>query len=194
MNEVDLQKEQLGRYLEWVEREGGTELPTRLSTITQPEQLVRLSFLKKRCRGKIMELGTCYGFVLAFCNGHIGVDRNERSIELARILNPEKTFLVADVRHVPYDDKSVDTVLLPDVLEHLPFEVVPLAINEAIRLARQKVLITIPEANSRHSTCFKHQWLCTEKALKVLTRDLRHPFMVNRLAGFILMEINVRRT
>jgi len=189
-SEAKAQREQLEKYLQWVENEGGFENPTQLDTLLQPAQMLRLEWLRANSIGKIMELGTCYGFVLAYCNGHIGVDWNEKSIMLAKILSPGREFVVSDARKVPFGDGSVDTVIVPDILEHLPLEDVLLVINEAIRLATWKVLITIPDADGKHAACFKHQWLCTVPVLKGILANIPYRYRVNRVAGFVLIEID----
>jgi len=58
---------------------------------------------------------------------------------------PERQFLqVGDVLHLPYPDKSFETVLLFEVLEHL--ENPEKALAEAGRVARKNVIISVPDA------------------------------------------------
>lgn len=168
--EARQQREQLDKYLEWVKTEGGIEGPTRLPTMFTPEQENRMEWLRWRCSGKILEMGCNWGLVLAYCHGHIGVDHNEKNIELARILNPAAEFIACDISKVPLDDYAVDTVMLPDILEHATWEDVPKVINESLRLAKKRLLITLPNCNDFDwvSTSFKHQWICTMEKLKEL--------------------------
>lgn len=190
--EARRQREQLDRYLKWVKEEGGLEGPTHLDTWLKPHQQNRLAWLKSHCVGTVMELGTCYGYVLAYCGGQIGVDWNEKSIALAWILNPTKEFVVADIRALPFPDRHVDTVMVCDVLEHIPWEDVPKALREARRVARQKVLITVPEGerNIPDATCFKHRWLCTPEKVQAIAEEFTNEKVtIERKGGFILMEV-----
>lgn len=191
--EARRQREQLDRYLKWVEEEGGVEGPTHLDTWFKPKQQNRLAWLKKHCVGTVMELGTCYGYVLAYCGGQIGVDWNEKSIALARILNPSKEFVVADIRNLPFPNNHVDTVMACDCLEHIPWEDVPKAVSEARRVAKEKVLITLPDPYAKDNSDainFKHRWLATQEKVRDIMNDFSGAVVkVDREAGFVLMDV-----
>ena len=191
--EAKRQKVQLEKYLKWVTEEGGVEGPGHLDTWCKPQQRKRLEWLKRRCVGEVVELGCNYGYVLAYCGGHMGVDWNKSSIRLAEILNPTKKFLVADIRKLPLPSLCVDTVLLTDVLEHLSWRIgVELAISEAMRIARKKVLITVPNGdhNIQESVSFKHQWLATNSRVKEIVAWLR-PWKVSmsKTRHFVMIEV-----
>jgi SAM-dependent methyltransferase len=170
--EARLQREQLDKYLEWVKTEGGIEGPNRLTTTFTPYHEYAMQWLRRRCSGKVLEFGCNYGIILAYCHGHVGIDINEKNILLARVLNPAAEFIVADIRNVPLPDKYADTVMVPECLEHVPWEDVPKVIAEAERLAKLRVLFTIPNANGNIGPCFKHQWLCTMSKLEDLKKIL----------------------
>lgn len=190
-DEARKQRDQLERYLKWVKEEGGVEGPTHLDTWFKPHQKYRLRWLKRHCVGTVMELGTCYGYVLAYCGGQIGVDWNQQSIALARILNPGKEFVEADIRNLPFPDSYVDTVMACDVLEHLPWDDVHQALREARRVAKQRVLITIPdERNIPDSTCFKHLWVASPEKVEVMAAEFPEAEVdIIKKVGFILMEV-----
>lgn len=196
-DEARRQRVQLRRYLAWVVEEGGIEGPTRLDTIWKPHQQARIQWLKERCRGMVMELGCNWGWVLSYCGGHIGVDWNERSIELARILNPRLEFVVADVRDLPFPDGHVDTVMACEVLEHLDWPDVPKAVAEAQRVARARVLITIPngEGDTAEATSMKHRWLLdAERRQAVLNMLAPWPWSVEwELTPHFFLAKAVRR-
>ena len=169
--QAQAQREQLARYLEWVKAEGGQEGPTHLATMLSDGQQERLCWLRAESAGTIMELGCNWGYVLAYVRGHIGVDWNQHSIELARILNPSLEFRCEDVRELSAGDRSVDTVILPDILEHLAWEDVPGVVRAAQRVARQRVLITLPAPDSRYATSPKHRWLATGDKVEALIAE-----------------------
>lgn len=50
----------------------------------------------------------------------------------------------ADVAAIPFGDKSFDTVLAAEILEHIPFSEVPKALRELSRLAGKSIVITLP--------------------------------------------------
>lgn len=190
--EAKRQREQLDHYLKWVKEEGGVEGPTHLDTWFKPPQQYRLRWLKRHCVGKIMELGTCYGYVLAFCGGQLGIDHNEKSIALAKILNPTKEFVTADIRSLPFPDNHVDTVMACDVLEHVPWEDIPQALKEAKRVTQHKILITVPdgETDSADAICFKHIWLATPEKVQAMAEEFSNEKVtIERKGGFILMEV-----
>lgn len=50
----------------------------------------------------------------------------------------------ADVTALPFLDKSFDTVLAAEILEHIPFSEVPKALRELSRLTGKSIVITLP--------------------------------------------------
>ena len=167
----DRQRDQMRRFMTWVKVEGGVEGPTHLSTLLSPHQRVRMDWLKINVTGRILEAGSNYGFVLAWVDGHVGVDISPMNVELAKLLNPTKEFHFGNVVALPFDDKSFDSVLLPETLEHLDWpNGVQAAIQEGHRVARKRVLITMPDGreDTVDATNFKHLWLLDEIRAKEL--------------------------
>lgn len=58
-------------------------------------------------------------------------------------LNPD---LVADVRDIPRDDNVFDLTICCQVLEHIPFDQVPIAFQELARVTRRRIVISIPDS------------------------------------------------
>lgn len=85
-----------------------------------------------RYKRKIIErkiIGTCLN---VGCGGHL--------IKGAKNIDKE-----VDACKLPYKENSYDTVILSDVIEHVKdWEK---ALNEAIRVARKKVIVTVPAHN-----------------------------------------------
>ncbi len=63
------------------------------------------------------------------------------SCDVASDLSPD---VVADVRSLPFPDKSFDVVCAFEVLEHLPFEESQKAYAEMSRVARNAVIVSLP--------------------------------------------------
>ena len=56
-------------------------------------------------------------------------------------LNPN---ICADVTALSFTDKSFDTVLAAEILEHIPFNEVPKALKELSRVSKKAIVITLP--------------------------------------------------
>jgi len=158
----------------------------------QPAQVARMEWLKAHCIGTILEVGCNWGIVLAWCGGQAGADKNRANAELAQILAPHRKFYVADVRKLPMEDGAFDTVMLPDIIEHLLWKDVPKALREARRVACQKVLITVPDADTPMGQTFRHAWLGTpEKVQAIREQFTNEKVTIEKKEGFILMEVRL---
>lgn len=51
---------------------------------------------------------------------------------------------LADVRKLPFQDGSFDLVTACEILEHIPFEELPVALSEIARVSKKYVLISVP--------------------------------------------------
>jgi SAM-dependent methyltransferase len=71
---------------------------------------------------------------------HLGVSVTTLDVDSA--LEPD---LLGDVRALPIDDRAFDVVIASQILEHIPFDDVPRALGELRRVARKRVVISIPQ-------------------------------------------------
>jgi SAM-dependent methyltransferase len=109
--------------------------------------------------GTVLEVGSCFGFLAL----HLARVRNRAvtasdiSAGSMRLLEaiaghlsiPIRT-LVCDAARIPKTDSSVDTVVLTHLLEHLDHQHGLRALDEAMRVARHRVVVAVPfeeEAN-----------------------------------------------
>ena len=173
LNYSERQARQYEIFQQWVRDEGGQEWPTQLTTLLAEHQRARMDWLRCHVIGSVLEVGCNFGLVLAWVGGHYGVDIHPVNIELARLLAPDRLFQVAGAADLPFADKDFDTVMLPEVLEHLEFpDGVYAAIQEAKRVARVRVLFTCPDGrkDTTDACSMKHRWLFDDSiAREILT-------------------------
>jgi SAM-dependent methyltransferase len=141
-----------------------------------------VDFVKEKGGHSVLDLGCATGnYCVALSKAGFdvkGADINHRYVETARARGVDA--YVADSR-TPFPDKSFDTVLLFEVLEHVPDPAETLA--EARRLARKNVLITVPHSGGvdelqksgllfEHVADLDHKHFYTEASLARLLAPL----------------------
>jgi len=126
-----------------------------------PQQKKRLDWLKANVEGRILEVGCATGYVLKYVGGHVGVDVNEQRLEEAKKRGLEVHLM--DATDLKFPDKSFDTVMLPEILEHLEPEQAVKALREALRVGRN-ILITLP----KEWPDIEHRWNPTKESIDVL--------------------------
>lgn len=96
--------------------------------------------------GSVIELGCGIGMMGRLWYDYTGVDFSRVAIGIAKESNPGRAFWAVDLRteKVPASDKSFDTVLLMEVVEHL--ENYDHLFREASRLARRRIVISVPQS------------------------------------------------
>ena len=103
-----------------------------------------LEFATKFAGNRILDVGCSVGEYSQKLNGCgfscVGVDYTQKYVEKAKIAGIEA--YVMDAYNLKFDDKSFDTVLMFEILEHL--EKPELAIQEATRVAKKNILLTTP--------------------------------------------------
>lgn len=93
----------------------------------------------RRCGGRrVLEIGVGMGLT-SFILRQWGYDLETLDFDPA--LRPTR---VGDVREIPYPDGSFDTVLVAEVLEHVPFDDFGTALGELYRITRSHVIMTLP--------------------------------------------------
>jgi SAM-dependent methyltransferase len=90
--------------------------------------------------GDLLEIGVGNGTVSAVLRAK-GLTLT--TVDLDSALRPD---VVADIRALPFDDGSFDTVLAAEVLEHIPWDETPDAVAEIARVARRGVVISVPDS------------------------------------------------
>jgi 2-polyprenyl-3-methyl-5-hydroxy-6-metoxy-1,4-benzoquinol methylase len=94
-----------------------------------------------------------------------GIDYSERSINLARALNPTLQYIQKDIINDSVGE-TFDLITLIEVFEHIPLELCPDFVLGLTRLLNSngKILLTVPHANVRLSA--KHYQHFTSASLR----------------------------
>jgi 2-polyprenyl-3-methyl-5-hydroxy-6-metoxy-1,4-benzoquinol methylase len=108
-------------------------------------QKERLDWLKENVFGSSLEIGCATGFVTSYVGTDVGLDINAHRIKLGKNRYPEKDFIVSTAMSLPLKEKAFDTILIPDILEHVPISKAEKILSEAKRVGG-KILITLPNA------------------------------------------------
>ncbi|MGV9824619.1 mycofactocin oligosaccharide methyltransferase MftM [Gordonia sp. NPDC003429] len=129
----------------------------------------------------VLEVGCCFGLLALQCaeDGYdvCAYDISPGAIGLldaaARRRGVDVNALVGDARSLPLPDRSVDTVTLIHLLEHLDPADVPVALDEALRVARRRVVVAVP-FEDRPSEHFGHLTRLGEEDLLRWAGAVRH--------------------
>lgn len=112
---------------------------------------------------RVIDLGSCFGFFPLRLARHgidvVATDLNPSAMRLLthvseRLCRPVTT-LACDATAVPLPDRSADTVTALHLIEHLPSEAVDALVDEAVRLARRRVVIAVPFEDTLRE-CYGH--------------------------------------
>jgi SAM-dependent methyltransferase len=95
----------------------------------------------------VIDLGCGPSSPLQYCTGiirSIGVEAFEPYLKQSKAKKIHTEYLNARLESLEFPDKSVDAVILIDVLEHLPEELGYKILKKAERWARKKVIVSSP--------------------------------------------------
>jgi 2-polyprenyl-3-methyl-5-hydroxy-6-metoxy-1,4-benzoquinol methylase len=110
----------------------------------------RIQVTARLCRGKVLELGCGTGALTGCISTKglevVGVDKNRTKIEQARLDHPHIRFVAADILDLPAGLGHFDTVLLPEILEHVRLEVGQQMLDVAWSLVTPegRLIVTVP--------------------------------------------------
>ncbi len=90
-------------------------------------------------KGKILEVGVGNRFVADYL---IKYGLTVKTLDIKEENQPD---YIGSITNIPLSDQSFDAVACFQVLEHLPFETFTQGLREMARVARQKVLFSLPD-------------------------------------------------
>lgn len=147
--------------------------------------------------GSVLDLGSCFGFLPLL------LAERERRTVIASDLSPGTMrlldtvahvrglaldALVCDASRVPLPDRSVDTVTVIHVLEHLDPGHGDAVVREALRLARRRVVVAVPYEDEP-TAAYGHVRCFSPEQLAGLGRGTGHPFSVDTFhGGWLVVE------
>lgn len=98
--------------------------------------------------GTVCDIGCGPGYLCGFVKPnesfYTGVDISQVGLDYGKMLFPAAKFVQADVAadNLPFDTSSFDTVVMSEVIEHLPDY--SHLLSEARRISRNRIVITVP--------------------------------------------------
>jgi len=110
----------------------------------------------------ILEIGIGNGFVSRYLRD-CGV--RVVTLDLDARLKPS---ICGSVTDLPFIDNSFSTVSCCEVLEHLPYEIVPKALTELARISKQNVVISVPEVSPYFQWAYDLPFIGHGRALRSL--------------------------
>ncbi|MBA7702027.1 hypothetical protein ES703_110778 [subsurface metagenome] len=102
--------------------------------------VTRDAWIRSQCSGKILDIGAADGWVFK------GNGLNVTSLDINEFAPSEFPRIVSDAHNLPLDDGSFDCCVLAEILEHVNNPI--LVLKEAARVAKKKVIFTVPDEGS----------------------------------------------
>lgn len=142
--------------------QGAPDLPARAERLLRYEADIAfrrrgrtlVEYLDPQPGDRILDAGCGMGFQLTLLSRisdatFIGVELSEERLrEAQRQVGPRASFVVGDVTRLPFEEGSVDKMILSEVLEHLPDDAS--ALEEALRVLRPGGVLAITVPNKHY--------------------------------------------
>lgn len=143
----------------------------------------RYRFTAELCRGRTIELGCGEGRLSEMIHERglqvVGVDLSREKIAAARERCPSIEFIDKDIRDLRLPDASFETVVLAEVLEHLPESVGAEVLEIAGRLLRPmgRLIVSVPNEDCVPHP--NHVRLFDRRGLESILRPFGSPVLVS---------------
>ena len=142
---------------------------------------------------RVLDLGSCFGFFpLRLARQGRDVVATDLSDSAMRLLTKVSghlcrplTTMTCDAGAVPLPDGSADTVTALHLIEHLRSDVIDTVLDEAVRLARRRVIVAVPFEDEPR-VCYGHIQRFDPRRLQTMAARLerRHPGIAARSYEF----------
>jgi hypothetical protein len=114
----------------------------------------QLDEIVKTRSSSILEVGVGDRVVENYIKHNTGIAYT--SVDIAEDVGAD---VIASINKLPFENNSFDAVCAFEVLEHLPYETLPSSLSEMARVARNKVLISVPHFSPPLKFLFKIPFL-----------------------------------
>ncbi|RRQ28531.1 class I SAM-dependent methyltransferase [Rhodococcus sp. Eu-32] len=140
--------------------------------------------------GSVLDLGSCFGFFplrLALRGRHVtATDLSAGTMRLLATVAPHLgatlDVITCDAAGIPVPDKSSDTVTALHLLEHVDDGTGARILGEAIRIARERVIVAVP-FEEEATACHGHIRTFDVDALRFIGEQSGLPFEVDEFHG-----------
>lgn len=136
----------------------------------------QLSAVRDHCPKNILFVGVGDGMVPYLLKQNSGYEIITFDFDPG--LKPD---VVGDVRCLPFPDKSFDLVCVFEVLEHIPFDDLKMALKEVSRVSKKGAIVSVPHRRSGFEIIFKFPFIRSITNKDFLRFVIRFPI---RFPGF----------
>jgi len=160
-------------------------------------QKERINWLRDNKKGSTLEVGCATGFVTYYVKADVGLDIREDRLTVAQNKYQSTTFVKGDVTSLPFRSGSFETVMAPDILEHVPQKAVRQVVEELLRVCSGEVLITVPNGDRKGYGKDKvvggknpeHLWPPTKENISNLLNGLKYEIQLSQSGYFLLIKL-----
>lgn len=150
--------------------------------------------IAKGVHGKLLDIGTAYGFFLKACESGFethGCDISPYAVVKSQKNSPESNIILCDIsRGIPYRDNTFDAVTMFDVIEHI--DQYDELLQDVYRVMKPNgiLVLTTPNRWSNDSLFFgKDYWYKRDITHKIIFSKSHLKKVLSR-AGFIEIDIH----
>lgn len=116
---------------------------------SQVDDLKAALLLEYTTGARILDVGCATGTYTNLATrlgSSVGVDANPHLLETARATHPHVPFVEGSILHLPFSNKSFDTTIAFDILEHVPEKQ---ALAELIRVTQKRLIVCVPHTTPK---------------------------------------------
>ena len=158
----------------------------------KPNQIERIKwFAKYDMKKPIMEVGTACGYVLNKLDGDIGLDIRPDRLLVAKRKYPDKKFCYGNIFNLtPFYNTGINSVVISEILEHIPFESSHYAIIHCLNVA-PIAYYTVPNAKKDINVAKnrEHEWYPTvekvDTLMKLVNLHMKIDYNINKVSNFL---------